>query len=102
LKPLLLFVGLSLIILGSFVSVYSYPKFTELDDEKQRLEYLGGDSNPFLQNLYRETVQRYNETLIALIGGIVLLIVGLGITIYGATTHEVSAPRERFTVSHIG
>jgi hypothetical protein len=98
-KPVFLFVGLSLIIIGAFICIFSYPNFIDLYDDKRRLENLGAASNPFLQALYQETVRQYNETLITLIGGIALLIVGLGATIYSATRKKVIPTQERLNVS---
>ena len=71
------------------VGIFSYPDFSDLLNDKLQLERLGAPSNPVMQDIYQETVRRYNEALITLMGSGGLLIVGLGVTIYGATKKAI-------------
>jgi hypothetical protein len=65
-NPKILFAGLSVMIVAVIVTVFGYSEFSYI------IKYLHSEAE-------------YNTYLTMLIGGVVLLIVGLGITIYGAT-----------------
>ncbi len=93
-KPSILFIGLSLMILGSLMIVFFYPNFSEISAEKGRLDMVGASSLPLLSRYYSQVAAQYQQLVISVICGVVLLIIGSGVTIHGATKIEARSKME--------
>ena len=98
-KPKLLYVGLSVLIIGIIFTAFGYSEFSRISSAKQAIEpllelyetHFPSQYQQFLQQntAYQQLLSDYNKNLIVLIGGVALLLVGLGITIYGATKKAI-------------
>jgi hypothetical protein len=95
-KPKILFVGLSVMIVGIIFTFFYYSEFSRISLAKQLIENLYKTLFPstyqqlLQQNAeYQQLLPIYNRNLIMLIGGVAVLIAGLGITIYGTIKKEI-------------
>jgi len=93
-KPIILYVGLSIMIIGIITTALGYSEFSRISLAKQSTDAMYDNFKRLNPSLYQQMIQQtsyqqllsnYNINLALLIGEVALLLVGLGITIYGAT-----------------
>lgn len=96
-KLKILYVGLSVMVIGVIVTAFGYSDFSRIAALIQAYEMAVEIYKTLLPSYYQQMLQstvyqqylaNYNTDLIIMIGGVALLLVGLGVTIYGATKKD--------------